>query len=148
MFYRHVLRIQKCVTFNQARGIFGFSDSDNIGKIAFPAVQAAPSFPTAFPKIFGENKDICCLIPCAIDQVYLNDTHEYRILHPFLLIFLQDPYFRMTRDVAPRLGFHKPALLHSTFFPALQGPQSKMSASDPTSSIFLTDSMEEIADKV
>jgi len=39
-------------------------------------------------------------------------------------------------------------LLHSTFFPALQGPQSKMSASEPTSSIFLTDSSEEIQQKV
>ena len=68
-FYRHVLRIQKCVTVNQAKAIFGFTDSDNIGKIGFPAVQAAPSFPTAFPKIFGNNKDIQCLIPCAIDQV-------------------------------------------------------------------------------
>jgi tryptophanyl-tRNA synthetase len=27
----------------------------------------------------------------------------------------------MTRDVAPRLNFPKPALIHSTFFPALQG---------------------------
>ena len=54
----------------------------------------------------------------------------------------------MTRDVAPRLGFHKPALLHSTFFPALQGPQSKMSASDPTSSIFLTDTPKEIEQKI
>lgn len=54
----------------------------------------------------------------------------------------------MTRDVAPRLNFFKPALLHSTFFPALQGPQSKMSASDPTSSIFLTDSPKEIKTKI
>ena len=54
----------------------------------------------------------------------------------------------MTRDVAPRLGFHKPALLHSTFFPALQGPQSKMSASDPSSSIFLTDTPKQIKEKV
>ena len=57
---------------------------------------------------------------------------------------MQDPYFRMTRDAAPRLGWSKPALVHSTFFPALQGRHSKMSASDPTSSIFLTDSSEEI----
>jgi tryptophanyl-tRNA synthetase len=54
----------------------------------------------------------------------------------------------MTRDAAPKLGFHKPALLHSIFFPALQGPQSKMSASDPTTSIFLTDTAEEIESKV
>lgn len=65
-----------------------------------------------------------------------------------ILFFLKDPYFRMTRDVAPRLGYFKPALLHSTFFPALQGPQSKMSASDPTSSIFLTDSLKEIKTKI
>jgi tryptophanyl-tRNA synthetase len=51
---------------------------------------------------------------------------------------------RMTRDVAPRLGYLKPALLHSTFFPALQGAQTKMSASDANSSIFLTDSPKEI----
>ena len=50
----------------------------------------------------------------------------------------------MTRDVAPRLGYLKPALLHSTFFPALQGAQTKMSASDANSSIFLTDTPKEI----
>ena len=54
----------------------------------------------------------------------------------------------MTRDVAPRLGFHKPALLHSSFFPALQGSHSKMSSSDPNSSIFLTDSPDDIKRKV
>ena len=34
----------------------------------------------------------------------------------------------MTRDVAPRLGFLKPALLHSKFFPALQAPASAPTA--------------------
>ena len=69
-FYRQILRIQKCVTTNQCKAIFGFQDSDNIGKVGFPAVQAAPAFSTTFPKIFGDsNKDIRCLIPCAIDQV-------------------------------------------------------------------------------
>lgn len=68
-----------------------------------------------------------CLIPCAIDQ---------------------DPYFRMTRDVAPRIGYHKPALIHSVFFPSLQGPKSKMSASDAKTSIFLNDSPKQIEEKV
>lgn len=54
----------------------------------------------------------------------------------------------MTRDVAPRMNCLKPALIHSTFFPALQGAQTKMSASDPTSSIFVTDSDKQIKDKV
>uniref|UniRef100_A0A8C5WKB4 Tryptophan--tRNA ligase, cytoplasmic n=1 Tax=Leptobrachium leishanense TaxID=445787 RepID=A0A8C5WKB4_9ANUR len=126
-FYKNVVRVQKHVTFNQVKGIFGFTDSDCIGKISFPAIQAAPSFSSSFPDIFNGRKDIQCLIPCAIDQ---------------------DPYFRMTRDVAPRINYPKPALLHSTFFPALQGAQTKMSASDPNSSIFLTDTPKQINAKV
>uniref|UniRef100_A0AAY4DQ85 Tryptophan--tRNA ligase, cytoplasmic n=1 Tax=Denticeps clupeoides TaxID=299321 RepID=A0AAY4DQ85_9TELE len=126
-FYRNVVKVQKHVTFNQVKGIFGFTDSDCIGKISFPAIQAAPSFSSSFPQIFNGRKDVPCLIPCAIDQ---------------------DPYFRMTRDVAPRIGYIKPALLHSTFFPALQGAQTKMSASDPNSSIFLTDTPKQIKNKV
>jgi tryptophanyl-tRNA synthetase len=125
-FYRNMIQISKCVTFNQVKGIFGFGDSDVIGKISFPAVQAAPSFSSSFPFIFGK-ANLPCLIPCAIDQ---------------------DPYFRMTRDVAPRLGYHKPALLHSSFFPALQGAQTKMSASDSNTSIFLTDTPKQIKNKV
>jgi len=126
-FYQNVIKIQKCVTYNQVKGIFGFDDSSPIGKIGFPAVQAAPSFSSSFPFIFGANPKVPCLIPCAIDQ---------------------DPYFRMTRDVAPRIGGLKPALLHSTFFPALQGAQTKMSASDANSSIFLTDTPKQIKTKI
>jgi hypothetical protein len=54
---------------NQVRGAFGLGMEDYIGKIAFPAVQAAPSFPDTFPHMFGRRKDVRCLIPCAIDQV-------------------------------------------------------------------------------
>ena len=50
----------RCVTLNQVRGIFGFSGEDNIGKAAFPAVQAAPSFPDSFPHLFGTRKDVRC----------------------------------------------------------------------------------------
>ncbi|KAG0605165.1 hypothetical protein M758_9G036800 [Ceratodon purpureus] len=129
-FYRNMVRISKCVTLNQVRGIFGFVGEDHIGKVMFPPVQAAPSFPTSFPHLFGDakqSKDIRCLIPCAIDQ---------------------DPYFRMTRDAAPRLGYNKPALIESTFFPALQGDSGKMSASDPYSAIYVTDTAKQIKDKV
>jgi len=125
--YPNVLRIERCVTSNQVKGIFGFGENENIGKYSFPAVQAAPSFSTSFPFMFGKRKDIPCLIPCAIDQ---------------------DPYFRMTRDVAPRLGYLKPALIHSKFFPSLQGPKTKMSASSALGAVFLTDSKEEIANKI
>ncbi|XP_050438672.1 tryptophan--tRNA ligase, cytoplasmic isoform X2 [Adelges cooleyi] len=125
-FYTNVLRIQKSVTFNQVKGIFGFGDSDVIGKIAFPAVQAAPCLSSTFPFIFGNDK-VPCLVPCAIDQ---------------------DPYFRMTRDVAPKLGTHKPALIHSSFLPSLQGADTKMSASDLNSAIYLTDTPKQIKNKI
>ncbi|KAE9525685.1 hypothetical protein AGLY_014212 [Aphis glycines] len=125
-FYGNVLRIQKSVTFNQVKGIFGFGDSDVIGKIAFPAVQAAPCLSSTFPFIFG-NEKVPCLVPCAIDQ---------------------DPYFRMTRDVAPKLGYLKPALIHSSFLPSLQGADTKMSASDLNSSIYLKDTPKEIKNKI
>lgn len=124
--YQNIIRIQKCVTFNQVKGIFGFGDSDVIGKIGFPAAQAAPALSSTFPFIFG-NKKVPVLIPCAIDQ---------------------DPYFRMARDCAPRLGFTKPALIHSTFFPALQGAKTKMSASEQNSAIFLTDTPKQIKNKI
>ena len=67
-FYQNMIRIQKCVTYNQIKGIFGFGDSDAIGKISFPATQSAPSFSSSFPFIFGGRKNVPCLIPCAIDQ--------------------------------------------------------------------------------
>jgi len=54
----------------------------------------------------------------------------------------------MTRDVAPRLGHYKPALIHSSFLPALQGAQTKMSASDTNTCIFLTDTPKQIKNKV
>lgn len=125
-FYQNMIRIQKSVTFNQVKGIFGFGDSDPIGKIAFPPTQAAPAISSSFPFIF-KNAKVQCLIPCAIDQ---------------------DPYFRMTRDVAPKMGYPKPALLHSSFFPALQGSKTKMSASDTNTAIFLTDTAKQIKNKV
>lgn len=63
-------------------------------------------------------------------------------------MFVQDPYFRMTRDVAPKLGNFKPALIHSSFLPSLQGANTKMSASDLNSAIYLRDTPKEIKNKV
>ncbi|ELP87019.1 tryptophanyl-tRNA synthetase, cytoplasmic, putative [Entamoeba invadens IP1] len=124
--YPLVTKIQSRITFNQVKGIFGFQAHDNVGKISFPAIQAAPAFPECFPHLFGKQK-IRCLIPCAIDQ---------------------DPYFRMTRDHAEALGAYKPSLIMSKFFPALQGSQGKMSASDPNSAIYLIDTPKQIEEKI
>ncbi|CAJ0573091.1 unnamed protein product, partial [Mesorhabditis spiculigera] len=126
-FYENIVKVWKCVTNNQARAIFGYSGEDPMGKSAFPAVECAPCFASSFPHIFGTKKDIPCLIPCAIDQ---------------------DPYFRMTRDVAPKLKCPKPSLIFNTFLPALQGAQTKMSSSDPNSCIFISDTPNQIKNKI
>jgi tryptophanyl-tRNA synthetase len=107
--------------------LIDFRCSDSIGRIHFCAIQAAPSFSNSFPQIFGTVSNVPCLIPCAIDQ---------------------DPYFRLTRDVAQKLKYPKPSLLHSKFFPSLQGPQSKMSASNVNSSIYMSDSPSQIKNKI
>ncbi len=124
--YPVVCKLWKLMTYNQAKGAFGFVGTDNVGKSAYPAIQAAPSFSANFPHIFGKRHDISCLIPCAIDQ---------------------DPFFRVTRDIAPRLKWKKPSLIHSKFFPALGGYKTKMSASGGTT-IFVTDSDKMIKDKI
>jgi len=131
--YPNIVKIWKAITYNTARSGFGFTPESNIGQSAFPAVQAAPSFPSTFRIPLKEQNKMACLIPCAIDQ---------------------DPYFRITRDVAHKLVPHdhplkgKPALVHSKFFPPLQGAQGKMSASDSNSAVYLTDDAELIKTKI
>ena len=127
--YPNALRIQKLVSLATAKSIFGFDDHSNIGQLAFPALQIAPALSSSLPGIFPAHSDMWCLIPCAIDQ---------------------DPYFRLARDVTPRLHQRKPALLHSKFIPALQGDVTagKMSASSQSSAIFLTDTLEEVKAKI
>ena len=133
--YPNIVRIWKAVTTNAVTNIFGFDGSSNIGKVAFPAIQAAPSFASSFPTVLEANRDSehLCLIPCAIDQ---------------------DPYFRMTRDIAHKMVpkkhklSGKPALIHSKFFPPLQGAAGKMSSSNENSAIFLTDTPEVIKNKI
>lgn len=67
---------------------------------------------------------------------------------PCLTTNSKDPYFRLTRDVATKLKYPKPALIHSKFFPALQGPGTKMSASKAESAITLTDTPKQIQSKI
>jgi tryptophanyl-tRNA synthetase len=130
-FYKNVTMMAKRITINSVMGTFGFTQSNNIGEFFFPAVQSATAFATSFPHIFGADplkaRQIPCLIPCAIDQ---------------------DPYFRQCREHAEEMKYKKPALIHSIFLPALQGPGSKMSASVDASAIFLTDTPAQIKKKI
>jgi tryptophanyl-tRNA synthetase len=120
--YPIAIEFAKRVTLSTTKAVFGFSNSTNIGMIGFPAIQAAPCF---LPSVI-EGKPIPVLIPAAIDQ---------------------DPYWRMTRDVAERMGYHKPAQIHSKFLPGL-GISGKMSSSKPETALFTIDEPETVEKKV
>lgn len=120
--YRLALKVAKRVTFSTAKAVFGFDNSNNIGSIFFTSIQSVP----AFLESERQGKAVPCLIPCAIDQ---------------------DAHFRVSRDVAPMLGYPKPSLIHCKFFPSLTG-SDKMSASKTETSIFTTDAPEVAKKKI
>jgi tryptophanyl-tRNA synthetase len=120
--YPIAVEIAKRITFSTVKAVFGFQNSTNIGMISFPAIQAAPCFLPS--KI--EGRPTPCLIPAAIDQ---------------------DPYWRVTRDIAEKMGYYKPAQIHSKFLPGL-GTRGKMSSSQPETAIFATDDPELIEKKI
>jgi len=120
--YKIAVKVAKRITFSTVKASFGFTDSSNIGIIFFPAIQAVPCFLET--ELTGEN--VPCLIPAAIDQ---------------------DPYWRVARDIAPKLGYFKPAQIHCKFLPGL-GKGGKMSASLPETCIFTTDTPEDAEKKI
>jgi tryptophanyl-tRNA synthetase len=120
--YQIAVRVANRVTFSTARAVFGFTNDSNIGMIFYPAIQAMPCFlPT---ELLGAKVPV--LIPAAIDQ---------------------DPYWRITRDVAPKLGYYKPTAIHCKFFPGL-AEGGKMSASQPDTCIFTTDTPKQAKKKI
>lgn len=122
LLYDIALEVAKRITYSTARSAFGFQDNTNLGWIFYPAVQAVPCF--IHKKLTGEN--VPALIPAAIDQ---------------------DPYWRITRDIAAKMGYYKPAQIHNRFVPGL-GVGGKMSASEPETAIFTTDSPELVKKKI
>jgi len=54
----------------------------------------------------------------------------------------------MTRDVAQKLNYFKPTSIYSSFFPALQGLEAKMSSSDENTAIILTDTADKVKKKI
>lgn len=124
LLYPQAIKVAKKLTFSQVKSTFGMSESSNVGQIFFTSMQAVPAF---LPSVL-KNKNIPCLIPHAIDQ---------------------DPHFRLTRDILPKLGYFKPASIQCVFLPPLGGAQGKMSSSGASEqAIFTTDSPSEIKKKI
>ncbi len=76
------------------------------------------------PTMFEKSR---CLIPAAIDQ---------------------DPYWRLQRDLAESLGYHKAAEIHSKFLPPLASSGGKMSSSIPESAVYLSDPPKTVEKKI
>ena len=120
--YREAAKVAKKLTFSTTKATFGFSNETNVGSIFYTSMQSVP----AFLESVKAGKNIPCLIPHAIDQ---------------------DPHFRVCRDIMPRLGYYKPAAIHCRFMPGL-GEGGKMSASQPNTCIFTTDSPKDAENKI
>lgn len=120
--YPQALRVAKHLNFSTVKSVFGFGGESNVGEIFFTSMQAVPCF---LPSVLA-GRPIPCLIPLAIDQ---------------------DPHFRVARDIMPKIGYHKPAVLHCRFLPSLSGG-GKMSSSEPTETVYTTDTPEEVARKI
>jgi len=123
--YKYACQVAKNITVSTIKATFGFKDSNNIGEFFYTCMQSVPAF---LPTIF-ENKPTLCLIPCAVDQ---------------------DVHFRLTRDVAEKLGYPKPSTILCRFLPGLQGmhEEGKMSSSIEQTAIFTTDTPEQVRKKI
>ncbi len=124
LMYKEACKVAKKITFSTVKASFGFNDSNNIGSIFYTSMQAVPAF---LPSVL-KGRNIPCLIPLGVDQ---------------------DPHFRISRDVMPKLGYYKPAILHNVFLPPLTGVEGKMAASaSESAAIFTTDSPKQVEEKI
>ncbi|MEM4152524.1 MAG: tryptophan--tRNA ligase [Candidatus Pacearchaeota archaeon] len=123
LMYKEACKVAKKITFSTVKAVFGFTNETNIGSIFYTAMQSVPAF---LPSVL-KGKNIPCLIPLGVDQ---------------------DPHFRITRDVLPKLGYYKPSILHAKFLSGLKVYGGKMSTSDPDSTIWTTDSPEQVKQKI
>ena len=117
--YELSVRLSRHLTFNTIRATFGLDLSANAGIVFYTSVQAAHIL---LPEYLNNEYVI---VPIAIDQ---------------------DPYMRLTRDIAEGLNLEKPAALYSKYVTGLTG--QPMSASIPETSIFITDDEKTIRHKI
>lgn len=124
--YRNIVRIMKHTSGNMVHGVFGLDLNNTVGQISWPCFQAAPAFSTSFANIF-QDRQVHCLVPMAIDQY---------------------PYFRMTREIAHKLGYIKPATIQSRFLPSLEHAHDKASSTGQKEVIFMSDTEATVGKKI
>jgi tryptophanyl-tRNA synthetase len=121
--YPEAIKVAKKITFSTIKAAFGFTDSNNIGRIFYTSMQTVPVF---LPNVLSGKKQRC-LIPLGVDQ---------------------EPHFRVSRDVLEKLGHMKPSIIHSKMMIPLTGVNGKMSSSDPDKAILMIDTAAQIKKKI
>ena len=121
-YYRLQNLLARHATFNEFKAVYG---EITPGKMVSVLLQASDMLHPQLPEFEGP---VPVVVPVGIDQ---------------------DPHIRLARDISQRIKEHKFIQLSSTynvFVPGLNG--GKMSSSDPTSFVALTESSEEVKKKV
>lgn len=118
--YKYAAQTSKKITYSTAKAVFGLKPENNIGWSFYPGMQAAHIL---FPQFLDGAQHT--LVPVGIDQ---------------------DPFIRLTRDIAPSFNFIKPSAIHAKFIPSLFGDAKMSSSGDGV--IFLSDSEKEVEKKI
>lgn len=117
--YNFAIKLSKKINYSEIKATYGYKPEENIGLHFYPAVQSAHIL---FPQEKFKIKNV--LVPIGPDE---------------------DAHIRICRDVAPLMGYEKPAILHLSFLPGIDG--EKMSKSRGNA-IFLKDDEKSILKKV
>ncbi len=114
------MNLSRHVTMSEIKAVYGYLNEDNVGLHFYPTIQSAH---VLLPQISYGIKNV--LVPIGADE---------------------DSHLRLCRDIASRMGYNKPAILHARFMPGIDG--LKMSKSRPESAIFLHDTPESVSKKI
>ncbi|MBI2041167.1 MAG: tryptophan--tRNA ligase [DPANN group archaeon] len=117
--YNLAIKLSKKVTGSTIKAVYGYGDDTNSGMFFYPVVQSAHIL---LPLVLGYKE---VLVPVGLDQ---------------------DPYIRISRDLAAKFNLPKPAEVCSVLLPGIDG--KKMSKSRPDSAIFLDENLASIKKKV
>lgn len=120
--YNLAIKLSRGTTMSTLKATYGYSMESNPGLYFYPCVQAAHIL-LPLEKDFGSH--FMTLVPIGPDE---------------------DSHIRISRDLASKFGYRKPAILHSMFLPALDG--RKMSKSNPDTAIFYSDSSADVKRKI
>jgi len=118
--YNLAIKLSKKVNYSEIKATYGYKPVDNIGLHFYPAIQSAH---VMFPQEKFKIPNV--LVPIGPDE---------------------DAHLRISRDIAQRMGYKKPAVLHTNFLPGIDN--TKMSTSRPNTAIFLSDNEATIRKKI